>query len=50
MQFVDRDAAAIGCSDERANTGTSDHPDRNAFLFEDFQNADVCNAAGKSPA
>jgi len=41
---------AIGRADQRAHTGSSHDPNRNSFFFENLQNTDVCDAAGKSAA
>ncbi len=45
FQLRDGDAAAVGCSDKRADAGAGDQADRNVFFFENFQNADMSNAA-----
>jgi len=50
LQFADRKPAAIRGSDQRAHTGAGDHGDGYAFFFEDFENANVRDAAGKATA
>src|SRR6266404_831280 len=48
FQFRDRDSAAICGADERAYTGARNHANRNAFFFEDLENPNMCDAAGKA--
>jgi hypothetical protein len=48
MEFVDRDAAAIGRANQRANASAGNQTNRNAFLFEDLQNSNVSDPAGKT--
>ncbi len=49
LQLGDGDAAAVGRADERPHTGARDQADGNIFFFEDFQNADMGDAASKAP-
>ena len=48
FQFRDGDAAAVGCADQRADAGAGDHADGNIFFFENFENADMSDAASKA--
>ena len=50
FQFSDGDAAAIGCADERADAGAGHQADGNIFFFENFEDADMRDAAGKTAA
>ena len=50
FHFLRATPAAIARPDQRAHARASDHADRNAFLFENLQNSDVRDAAGKSSA
>ena len=43
-----RDAAAIRGANQRTNAGSGDKADGNIFLFKDFENAHVNDAAGKA--
>src|ERR1700731_3102084 len=48
FKFLDGNAAAIRRSDERADAGARDEPDRDTLFFENFQDSDVSHAAGKA--
>ena len=50
FQFGDRESAAIARPNECAHASARNGADRNAFPFEDFQNSNVRDAAGKSSA
>ncbi len=50
FQLRDSDTAAVGRADQRAHTGAGDQAYRNIFFFEDFEDADVGDAAGKAAA
>src|SRR5579862_1554167 len=45
-----RKPAAIARANQRTNARARNRADRNAFLFENLENADVSNAAGKASA
>ena len=47
---ADGESAAIRGAHDRAYTGARNHANWNAFFFEDFENADVRDAAGKASA
>src|SRR5215471_4014681 len=48
IHFGERQAAAVAGADQCTHAGASDEADRNAFLLENFQNADMGNAAGEA--
>ena len=50
LQLGDGDSAAIGSADQRAYTGAGDKLDGDIFFFENFEDADVGDAAGKTSA
>jgi len=50
LQLGNRNSAAIGSTDESADAGAGDKADRYVFFFEDFQNTDMSDAAGKAAA
>ena len=50
LEFGDVESAAIGGADESADAGARDKADRNVFFFENFEDADVSQAAGEASA
>jgi hypothetical protein len=50
FQFRDGDSAAICGAHDRAYAGARNHANRDAFFFEDLENAYVRDAAGKASA
>jgi hypothetical protein len=50
FHFRRRQTAAIARANQGANACSSDGVDGNVFLFENFEDADMGNAASETPA
>ena len=50
FQFRDGESAAISGAHDRANAGARNHADRDALFFENFEDADVRDAASEASA
>lgn len=50
LEFFGGDAAAIRCANHGSDAGSGNKVDRNAFFFENFEDADMGESAGKPAA
>ena len=50
VHLIERESAAVAGSNQCSNAGASDDTDRNIFLFQNFEDTDMRDAAGKASA